>query len=307
MSIPVNSFFVFQAYGNIGILQECLLALLSLCRNSNREDLAGTEIWIYTDNPGFFSSFKDCWLNLRFRELEPATLDEWRGAVDFVHRVKVCMLRDFTKEKNGQVLYLDTDVYFLRPVNEIFKNISAGNLYMHTKEGLVHGSDNFVFRKLSHFIKSRKSILPAGISSINIPPNTTMWNAGVLGFSTDRSEILDCVLEFTDSVYKEYPKHIIEQYAFSIYFGNYGQILPADAVVFHYWNLKELRVLLQSFFEHFNDCSWDELVKYSKMIDPVGLVDEKQRFRMGRSLMDKLLGRKWIPKLPEWDLLIQKL
>jgi hypothetical protein len=307
MSIPANSHIVFQAYGNVGILQECALAMLSLCQRHTREDLAGTAVWIYTDNPDFFNSFKDCWLNLKFRQLDAAKLAEWRGSIDFVHRVKVAMLQDFVKDKDGQVLYLDTDVYFIGAATGVFQNIADGKLYMHTKEGPVHGSDNVVFRKLSQFIKSRGNELPTGSSSIHIPEGTTMWNAGVLGFPSRHDRLLNSVLEFTDSVYEEYPKHIVEQYAFSIFFSNEGSIFPADTVIFHYWNLKELRAVLQSFFEHFSDSSWDELVKYSKMINPMALVQQKQSFQQKRSLIDKLVKRKWAPPLLAWDLLVQKL
>jgi hypothetical protein len=307
MSIPANSYIVFQAYGNVGILQECALAMLSLCRQHTREDLAGTEIWIYTDNPDFFVSFKGCWLNLKYRQLDSAKLAKWRGPIDFVHRVKIAMLQDFVKDKEGQVLYLDTDVYFLGPVTGVFQNIADGKRYMHTKEGPVHGSDNVVFRKLSQFIKSRGNELQTGSSPIPIPEDTTMWNAGVLGFLSKHGTLLNRVLEFTDSVYQEYSKHIVEQYAFSIYFSKDGTILPADTVIFHYWNLKELRAVLKSFFEHFSYSSWDELVRYSKMIDPVALVQKKQSFRKKRSLVAKLLKRKWIPPSPDWDLWVQKL
>ncbi|RYZ17338.1 MAG: hypothetical protein EOP49_50745, partial [Sphingobacteriales bacterium] len=136
--IPSNSAIVFQAYGQTGILQECAFALLTLCRQHTREELADVEICIYTDNPAFFRSFKDCWLDLRFREVNPELIRKWRGEIDFLHRVKIEILKDFVAGRVGQVLYLDTDIYFTRPVTGIFEDIADGIIYMHIMEGLVH-------------------------------------------------------------------------------------------------------------------------------------------------------------------------
>ena len=107
-----GNFIVFQCYGNKGIFQECAYALLSLSRSNTSKDLANTEVWIYTDDPAWFSAFKDCPLPLLYRKIDEATIKRWKGKIDFVHRVKIELLKDFVKGKQGNILYTDTDTDF---------------------------------------------------------------------------------------------------------------------------------------------------------------------------------------------------
>ena len=103
MTIDTN-YIVFQCYGNEGVFHECAYALLSLSRLYQAGVKCNIEIWIYTDNPGWFEAFKDCTLSLHFRAIDKATINEWRGSIDFVHRVKIEVLKDFCKDKKGNVL-----------------------------------------------------------------------------------------------------------------------------------------------------------------------------------------------------------
>jgi hypothetical protein len=305
MPIPANSYIVLQAYGDEGIFNECAFALLSLCRQHTKEELQNVEIWIYTDKASFFKTFEGCWLNIRFREINASLIKKWKGSIDFVHRVKIEVLRHFTEANEGQVLYLDTDVYFSNSLSTIFSNISQGRLYMHVLEGQVHNSSNLVLRKLSRFIKN-KSFSVNG-KQVTIPQEVTMWNAGVLGFHTRHKHLLDDILAFTDVVYAQFPKHVIEQFAFSLYFQQTSPLLSANKEIHHYWNTKELRSVLSSFFRFFIKKDWDELVVYSALIQPADLMQQKINFLKDRSITQKLRKKQWQPELPDWNLLAQQL
>jgi hypothetical protein len=134
-----------------------------------------------------------------------------------------------------------------------------------------------------------------------------MWNAGVLGFSTDHAYLLEDVLAFTDFVYPRFPKHVVEQFAFSLYFQNTSQIHTAHTHIYHYWNLKELRPILLSFFRFFHTNDWDSLVQYSQLIQLPEYLQQKANFYSNRSVIDKLVKKKWLPNIPEWELLVQQL
>ena len=306
MNIPKNSYIVFQAYGNIGILQECAFALLTLSRQHTYEELKDLEIWIYTDKPEFFQSFKGCSLNLNYRGINPVLIQQWRGAINFVHRVKIEVLRDFVKDKEGQVLYLDTDVYIAQPISEVFNQVAEGNLYMHIMEGLIHETDNVVMQKLSRFIKKNKPI-SSNEKIIGIPEHTAMWNAGLLGFHTKFNYLLEEVLSFTDTVYPSFPKHVVEQFAFSLYFQQAMPMKTAHTRVFHYWNLKEIRFILNSFFKYFEDQNWDILAHYSRLIQLPDAMQQKVNFLQNRTALEKFMKKHWKPQEPRWDLLVQQL
>jgi hypothetical protein len=77
-----------------------------------------------------------------------------------------------------------------------------------------------------------------------------MWNAGVLGISKSVSNCYQQVLDLTDKMYSQYPKHVMEQLAFSYVLQNQTQIHPADKVILHYWNQKdEYQILINTFLE----------------------------------------------------------
>jgi hypothetical protein len=306
MPLPTHSYIVLQAYGNEGIMQECVFALLTLCRQHTREELKGLQVWIYTDKPEFFRSFRDCWLDLRFREVDREQLRQWRGKIDFLHRVKIEVLRDFCSGHEGQVLYLDTDVCFTQPITTIFTDLAEGKLYMHIMEGLVHESGNVMIRKLSRFIKKNGPLIVDG-NEISIPDQTSMWNAGVIGFHTRYSSLLEAVLKFTDAVYLQFHKHVVEQFAFSFYFQNAAPLKTAHTAISHYWNLKEIRFILASYFNYFQGRSWDDLVLYSRLIQLPEPMQQKVNFLQNRSTLNKFLKQQWQPEEPRWDLLMQQL
>jgi hypothetical protein len=288
-------YLVFQAYGNEAILQECVFALLSFSKWHKKEDLDNVEIWVYTDKPEFFQQFKNCRLPLNFRIVDATLIKQWRGAIDFVHRVKIEILRDFVKDHSGNILYLDSDITFLQPISEMVQRIEHGDLYMHVNEGIVAEESNPIFRKLNRFLKQNNS-------GAITPERVAMWNAGVLGF-TNANSLLEEVLQFTDTIYPKFPKHVVEQFAFSLFFQKQQNIHAASPYILHYWNLKELRPLLASFFSSFS-ADWDELANYSQLIQIPVLMQEKISFLSNKGLLS---SGQWLVPIPNWDLLIKQL
>jgi hypothetical protein len=296
-----KSYIVFQCYGNESVFLECTFALLSLSRLYTAADLSHTEIWVYTDNKGWFTSFKGCTLPLHYREVDKATIQQWRGAIDFVHRVKIEVLLDFTKSREGNILYCDTDVIFTHSLGSVWQGIAAGGLYMHLMEGKVSGRGNPLLTKLCNYLQSA-----------HLPPiNGTqlydfdMWNAGVLGFNTSHRALLTNALKFTDTEYPKFPKHIIEQFAFSLQFQATGQVKTTAPYILHYWNFKEVRGIFAAFLQHFKGRNWDELTRYSGMLQMYDLILEKTRFLYNRSITDKLLKKQWQPEKRDWDALVK--
>lgn len=300
-----KAYIVFQAYGNEHILQECLFALLTFSKYHKPEDLANVEICIYTDQEEWFRKYNSS-LPLTFRKISMEQVKAWRGEIDFVHRVKIEVLRDLAKTVSGAVFYVDTDVCFLQPVTHILQNILQGSLYMHIQESIVKEDRNPIFAKLHKFLRQNNPVLVNG-KRLDISTDSVMWNAGVLGFHTQYAYLLDEVLQFTDDVYKQFGKHVVEQFAFSYYFQQTGFIHSAAKAVFHYWHFKELRPYLTSFFNHFKNASWDDLVKYTELIQWHAPMQDKCSFYQNRNCINKLRRVHWIPTMPDWDLLLKQM
>lgn len=293
------SHIVFQAYGNEAILQECLFALLSVSRQHSDAALQSLHIHIYTDRPDWFAQF-NIPLALHFHEINAELIRQWRGSIDFVHRVKIKVLQDFTTKHSGAILYMDTDVFLLRPLTDVFNSIREGKLLMHVMESVVAQQANPIMSKLNAFLE-KNNPLSIGTGKEQVSAQTAMWNAGVLGFHDRYAPLLNRVLEFTDSVHPIFPKHIVEQFAFSYYFQKEAQVHHTGATVLHYWNFKEFRIYLQSFFAHFKDAGWKELVRLSDLLPITVLLQEKLNFYMNRSMGDKISGKHWRPTLPDWE------
>lgn len=177
---------------------------------------------------------------------------------------------------------------------------------MHVMEGIVQDGGNAILKKLWNFLKQRRSINISG-KAVNIPNDAAMWNAGVLGFNTQHKQLLDEILAFTDTVHPMFPKHVVEQFAFSLYFQQADAIKAAAPYILHYWNLKEARQILASFFNYFKDKTWDELVHYSKLVQIHVPMQDKVSFLHNRSVLDKLKKTTWQPAIPNWALLMQQL
>ncbi len=288
--MSVTNHIVLQCYGNKGVFYECALALLSLSRLYPHPP-GDLEIWLYTDDSDWFESFKTCNLPLHYRAIDKATIQQWRGSIDFVHRIKIEVLRDFCKSHSGNVLYADTDVLFTAPLEYVWHRIEHGELYMHIMEGLVAAEANPILRKLNQFLAGYNASLQ----------QLYMWNAGILGFHTDHAEMLEDVLRFTDKMHPAFPKHVVEQFAFSVRFQQHGQVLAASPYIQHYWNLKEARTVIASFLEHFKNAHWRDLVRYSAHIQPYELITEKYKFEHSRTAIEKLLNKKWTPAIPDWN------
>jgi hypothetical protein len=235
---------LFQAYGNEGILLECKFALLQLLKYN---DSNAFNMVLYTDNELFFKPVLQQFSHYETVQLNQETIKEWRGEIDFVHRVKIEMLLHFFTTHSGTVIYFDTDTYCNASITPIFDAIEKGSIFMHTHEGNLADRNSIVFKKWNRFLKAG-NIQYNGNAITNID-GIQMWNAGVLGFSDQYLPKLKKVLELTDQIYPTFSKHTVEQFAFSYIFQKTTSIQAADKIIYHYWDLKEYKTLLKYFFE----------------------------------------------------------
>lgn len=227
---------VFQAYGSEGILAEALYSLISLYK----QDPEGNTFQpiMYTDQPNYFLQWN--FPGLKCEVLTPLLIQEYRGEIQFVHRVKVCVLMEVCNKYSGNILYLDTDTVLLSGLEKLNTLISEGKRLMHVNEGELKKRHNPIFKKIWKFTRKFK-VEQLGEYNGIIAEETCMYNAGVLGFNTQDHNILQKVLILTDQLYAAYPKHIMEQLAFSYLFSRSGEVIATDKEIYHYWMNKGFR------------------------------------------------------------------
>lgn len=285
---------LYQAYGGIDFINECKYALLKQLQVYNLKPPADTGIFIYTDQPHLFSDFLTFFPELKCISLSKENAQKWRGPNNFVHRLKIEMIADFIRSFEGNVLYCDTDTYLIKPIGNFFQDINNGIFYMHEYEGIPDKTVSPSFHKWEAFLSA--NAINYNNKELLFSKSIRVFNAGVVGLNSRDKEVLPDVLALTDSIYQKFPKHIAEQFAFSYVLQQRGTIKPADDGIAHYWNLKEFRQLLSTFFTKNMEESIPNLVKKVHHIDALSIQNHKNSYKrlpFMQRLIKNISGSAW--------------
>lgn len=290
----MQNYILYQAYGSIDHINECRYSLLKYLQVYNLKPPAQTTVVVYTDQPALFDSFTAFFTQFQMQAVNETLLQQWRGTIDFVHRVKIEIIRDFFTRYDGNLLYLDTDTYIYSPIESIFKGIEAGTYYLHEYEGIIDKNVNAHFHKWDNFL--RNATIHFNNKQLELPSQVKIWNAGVIGMNSSHKEILDDVLALTDAVYAQFSKHIAEQFAFSYCLQKAGKVAETDQLIAHYWNLKEFRKVLNLFFKKNEEESVPNMVKLAHHLDAATIQEHKNKFEklpVYKRWLALLTGKSW--------------
>jgi len=284
----MGNYLIYQAYGNPDILNEALFSIISYLRQP-----APAIVLVYTDNPAHFHRVLGELPAVEYVPIALSQWSEWRGDIDFVHRVKIKVLQHAAAHYSGQLLYVDTDTVFTQPVATLFVALERGERFMHMREGNL-GDGNPLNRKISRALQQAGGGL--SLADGVIGPQTQMYNAGALGFRSLDAPLLAEVLALTEQLYRLYPKHVMEQLAFSIVWAQAGPVREAAQWVYHYWDLKEIRPVLAELFAVAPAHQLADLQASATRLDLPALAEGKARFRAlpgWRRAVQRWLGRAW--------------
>ena len=235
---------VLQAYGSERILREARFCIATAQHFLSASD-SPCRVLVYTDAPGTFAGSGR---NVVIEPLSAETLARWRGSIDFVHRVKLEMLLHALSNYDGQILYVDSDTYFMADPARLFELVREESAVLHELEARLEARSNGILRKMHRFVTRHSFVLPGG-EVVRIPPSTAMWNAGVVGIDPSHAGLLRRALSLTDAMYALYPKHVMEQLAVSFVLQTRLELHEARDVVYHYWRHgREFDDVLREFF-----------------------------------------------------------
>lgn len=291
------NFLLYQAYGHTDILRECLFSVLTYYRKKD-SSTAPAQLAIYTDNADWFKPYLvGLPGQVHFVPVDPQLIKQWRGPHDFVHRVKICIMQDFFERwPHANLLYADTDTEFLTDCQPLYDQIAAGQFFMHEDEGILQGKNvSIMSRKTGKFVRGKVYQRSNG-ETFTINLSTRMHNAGVIGMAGASRHLLKDVLSLTDQLYAQFPKHTMEQLAFSYMLQSAGKLRSASDYIYHFWFLKELRPMLQQFFDRYKGRPFNELAELSAQFDPATLSDKKMDYRNLPGFIRmvlKITGRQW--------------
>jgi hypothetical protein len=235
-----KNYIVYIAFGSDDFRNEALCSVLSylLVRKPDED----TTVLIYTDIVEHFHQLADVTAPIIYEEVSPAQWQLWRGAINFIHRIKVEVLLHATQKYGGNTLFLDSDTFFLQSPTPIFHALSGGQHFMHKYESTLSTSSG-LHRTLYDILRQQPPTDWTSHLAI-----TKMYNAGAIGLGATDAPLLERVLALTDSLYRIHPSHVIEQLSFSMCLTEAGPVQEVAPYVLHYWHMKDTRPVLANFF-----------------------------------------------------------
>jgi hypothetical protein len=217
---------IYQCYGREDIYEQVFFSVLSLIKSS---DWPAEKIILYSDRPekvrDFFQS------RVQVFSLDAQRIKQWSGPLNFVHRVKLEVLRHATKDLSTAMIYADGDTIFLSNPLDLFSAVSSRTSLMHIPEVRLREGKDPLTKKIHKFIRRTTLSEP-------IPESTLMWNAGIIGLSPENFRLLDRCLNLSDELYGKYQKHIMEQLAVSHVLQTTTEVRAANHLIQHYWDSK---------------------------------------------------------------------
>lgn len=226
---------VIQSFGRESEYRRAVLTILSYYAYSSQY-LAETNVLLFTDRPEFFEAYVkglpvQCFL------LTPEKIKEMRGEDDFLHRIKIAVIEKAFALTNGNILYLDSDTFFIADPTPLAQQLAERKMFMHLLEYpfIEEVEDKTpTYKSFYKLINSREFILTNG-QSIKVMPQHCSWNAGVMFFHPSHAALIPDVYALTDQFYSGSQSHASEQYAFSVVMQENAELGSCDDVVYHYW------------------------------------------------------------------------
>ena len=234
MNIP-DTVILYHVYGSTALYNQLRFSILTLYHQL-KGDFKNMKVVIYTDDARNFEMYKEA-MPFYIEPLTKDSVQSYKGEQQFVHRVKICVIKDCFLKYKSNILYLDSDTYLTKNPLPLLNCISGTTSIMNSNDyDLISADDLYENNDWLHIRKAIKNyVYIIEGKKTTIPLTTRMWNAGVIGISKENSHLLDNILELTDQIYKNKRVFTAEQLAFSYYLQNKTDLISSEDVVFHYW------------------------------------------------------------------------
>ncbi len=250
---------VYIAYGPDHLHKQVILSILTLYYFLNKKgEFEKINLIVYTDNKEIFEKYLNE-INIKYEILTSQKIKEYINNMGYIHRVKICVIKDCFQKYKSNILYVDGDTYFLKSPFELINKISDDISIFHVKEFELIEQSRYTEGKAINFgyfpeifLNSviTKNNTSLKVKEIKIDKNTEMWNSGVIGISISNLSLLDKVLQINDQISKKTSYFLAEQFAFSYIFFKKTTLIPADQFIYHYW-LAQLKEVYNFYIDKF--------------------------------------------------------
>ncbi|XZF13826.1 hypothetical protein ACTHGU_18750 [Chitinophagaceae bacterium MMS25-I14] len=229
---------VLQSFGRENEYRRAVLTILSFYAHISIP-AAETNVLLFTDNPDWFEPYFSG-LTVTYVQLTPEKIKQMRGRIDFLHRMKIALIEETFQTVKGNILYADSDTFFISDPVPVMGTLTSGKSFMHVWEykfeylNTIPLPGGATFQAFVKLIENNSFKLADG-SSIKIDSGYSSWNAGVMLFHESHKAFLPDVYALTDQFYPPTSNHASEQYAFSVILQTRTDLQPCDDIVYHYW------------------------------------------------------------------------
>jgi hypothetical protein len=264
------NYLLYLAFNNKSFINEAIFSIRSYLQISENQN---TRIIIYSDKVEYFKkSFPDN-KQIIYENLSANMIETWLGESKFMYRLKIKVLMHFIDKYQSNVMLVDTDTIFMKDIQDYFDKIDAkGVAVMYYNENRLDQkieyikSFEFAFQENHSFYKhlDKTGNLSNSEKTYHIPYSVQIWNSGVVGLNPENRNLLEKVLDLSDTIYGQFKDRLSEQFAYSYILQNNLKIIACDKAVFHYWYLKDFRYFLAVYF---NDYQYIEQQKAKEVLN----------------------------------------
>jgi len=229
---------VIQSFGREHEYRRAVLTILSFYAHVSKP-LPETRVILFTDRPDYLEPFLTG-LPVHYRLLTSDKIRAMRGEIDFLHRMKIAVIEESFSIAGGNLLYVDSDTFFIADPAPKMALLSDQASFMHLREysfdtlreAVLPAGESFL---AVYSLITNQSFRLADGSPVSITPAQYSWNAGVMFLHHSVAGLVSDVYALTDQLYPATQNHASEQYAFSVILQNRMTLNACDDVVYHYW------------------------------------------------------------------------
>ena len=262
---------VFLSYGRESEYLRAIFCIYSFLAWSGAEE-RNSRLVIYTDQPEFFKPFLEK-LEVSYVLLTPELMEEMLDNTGCIHRRKIAVIDLTFKAYPGEdLLFLDSDTFFINSSTDLFNGFAEGKSFMHKYE--------YTFIEALALFKSfNQGEYPAafinyisgrsfriGDREERFSENDFGWNSGVLGLSSGFASYMPDVFKLNDEFFANSRWFISEQLAFGLILQRRTVLKGSDQYVYHYWGKRQKVLIDQMIIDLFDEKSVSDLRVNSSLI-----------------------------------------
>lgn len=299
---------VAQSFGRESEYRRVAFAILSYY--AHNDGAAVPKAILFTDQPSWFEPyFKE--LPISFVLLTPEKIKQMRGEIDFLHRMKIALIEEAFQTHHANILYLDSDTFFVKDPNHLMSQLSPQNSFMHLWEYQFETLRNLplpggaTFQAFVQLIESK--VFKVGNADMKIDATMSSWNAGVMILHQSHLALIPAVYQLTEQFYPDTQNHASEQYAFSIMLQTKTKLQACDAVIYHYWYGVKKKIMDELLENDFKQLlllhTTDQRLRYiNEYVKGLPFILEKHQFALKDNAVQALNnnqyseGFKWVLK-----------